>query len=228
MSDPADDDAKVRTVAAEIAATRREAVKALLREGNLAQPVLIWDPPAETLPTEQLPHLRRHWDALRGADDIPAAAAVLPEELGPAIGHAIVADIIRDGLDYRYRVYGEKVARSGGIDWTGVTGSEMAARTGLPVGTFYRAANLAVHDRRRPLFTLHTAKARERSVTWARLSLPLGETAGGTVVRMLVGAVPMDEAPLSFADIFAMNARLGFDGAATPGVLPDRPAKGPR
>jgi hypothetical protein len=228
MTGPADDDARVRALAAEIAATRREGVKALLREGDMAQPVFVWDPHPDTLPAEPLRHLRRHWDALRGADDIPAADAVLPEELGPAIGHAIVADLIRDGLDFRYRVFGEKVARAGGVDWTGVTGAEMVARTGLPVGTFYRAANLAMRDRRRPLFTLHTSKARERSVTWARLSLPLGERTGGTVVRALVGAVPMDEAPLSFADIFAMNARLGFDGAATPGVLPDRPAKGPR
>ncbi|MBI3503917.1 MAG: hypothetical protein HY059_03680 [Proteobacteria bacterium] len=224
MSGPADDDARVRAVAAEIVATRREAVKALLREGNLAQPVFIWNPPAETLPTVQLPHLRRHWDELRGDHDLPAADTVLPEGLGPAIGFAILADIERDGLDFRYRLFGEKVAQVGGVDWTGHSGAEMATRTGLPVGTFYRAANLACVERRKPLFTMHTAQARERTVTWARLALPLGETAGGRVVRMLVGAVPMEQAPLSFADIFAMNARLGIDPRGS-GVLPARPAK---
>lgn len=224
MSDTADDDAKVRTVAAEIAATRREAVKALLREGNLAQPVLIWDPPAETLPTEQLPHLRRHWDALRAGQDLPAADDLKPEDLGRAIGFSILADIERDGLDFRYRVFGEKVALAGGVDWTGHTGAEMAARTGLPIGTFYRAANLAAVERRKALFTMHTAQARERTVTWARLALPLADVPGGRVVRMLIGAVPMDQAPLSFADIFAMNARLGIDplGSAS---LPARPNK---
>jgi hypothetical protein len=224
MSDPADDDARVRMVAAEIAATRREAVKALLREGNLAQPVIIWNPPAETLPTEQLPQLRRHWDGLRGTHDLPAADAVRPEELGSAIGFAILADVERDGLDFRYRLFGEKVAHAGGVDWTGHTGAEMAARTGLPIGTFYRAANLAAVERRKPLFTLHTTQARERTVTWARLALPLADTPGGKVVRILIGAVPMDQAPLSFSDIFAMNARLGIDPRGS-AILPARPAR---
>ncbi len=224
MSDPADDDAKVRTVAAEIAATRREAVKALLREGNLAQPVLIWDPPAETLPSEQLPHLRRHWDALRAGHDVPASDDLKPEDLGRAIGYSILADIERDGLDFRYRVFGEKVALAGGVDWTGHTGAEMSARTGLPIGTFYRAANLAVVERRKPFFTMHTAQARERTVTWARLALPLADLPGGRIVRILVGAVPMDQAPLSFADIFAMNARLGIDPLGS-AALPVRPNK---
>ncbi|MBL8832565.1 MAG: hypothetical protein JNL71_09265 [Rhodospirillales bacterium] len=222
MTGPADDDARVRLVAAEIAATRREAVKALLREGNLAQPVLIWDPPAETLPTEQLPHLRRHWDALRAGNDMPAADALKPEDLGRAIGFSILADIERDGLDFRYRVFGEKVALAGGVDWTGHTGAEMAERTGMPVGTFYRAANLAAVERRKALFTMHTAQARERTITWARLALPLADAPGGQVVRMLIGAVPMDQAPLTFADIFAMNAKLGISPTGSAG-LPPRP-----
>lgn len=224
MSDPADDDAKVRMVAAEIAATRREAVKALLREGNIAQPVLIWDPPAETLPSDQLAHLRRHWDALRAGHDIPAADDLKPEDLGRAIGYSILADIERDGLDFRYRVFGEKVALAGGVDWTGHTGAEMAMRTGLPIGTFYRAANLAAVGRRRPLFTLHTSQARERTVTWARLALPLADMPGGRIVRMLVGAMPMDQAPLSFADIFAMNVRLRIDPLGS-AALPARLSK---
>lgn len=222
MTGPADDDARVRLVAAEIAATRREAVKALLREGNLAQPVLIWDPPADTLPTEQLPHLRRHWDTLRAGNDLPAADALMPEDLGRAMGFSILADIERDGLDFRYRVFGEQVALASGVDWTGHTGAEMAERTGQPVGTFYRAANLAAVERRKALFTMHTAQARERTVTWARLALPLADGPGGRVVRMLIGAVPMDQAPLSFADIFAMNAKLGIDPMGSAG-LPPRP-----
>ena len=224
MTDPADDDARVRLVAAEIAATRREAVKALLREANLAQPVFVWDPPADTLPTEHLPHLRRHWDALRDGHEMPVSDALRPEDLGRAIGYSILADIERDGLDFRYRVFGEKVAFASGVDWTGHTGAEMATRTGLPVGTFYRAANLACVERRKPLFTMHTAQARERTVTWARLALPLADRPGGRVVRMLVGAVPMDQAPLSFADIFAMNARLGMSPLGS-AALPQRPAK---
>ncbi|MBI1244451.1 MAG: PAS domain-containing protein [Alphaproteobacteria bacterium] len=223
MTGPADDDARVRALAAELAATRREGVKALLREAGLAQPAFVWDPPAETLPSEHLVHLRGHWDTLRGSADVPAADAIRPEDLGRAIGFAILADIERDGLDFRYRLFGEKVAAAGGVDWTGHTGSEMAARTGLPVGTFYRAANLAALERRRPLFTLHTAQARERTVSWARLALPLADTAGGKIVRMLVGAVPMDQAPMTFADIFAMNARLGIDRTASPAPIPPRP-----
>ncbi len=224
MTGPADDDARVRALAAELAATRREGVKALLREAGLAQPAFVWDPPAETLPSEHLSHMRRHWDALRGDADVPAADALRPEELGRAMGYAILADIERDGLDFRYRLFGEKVAQAGGVDWTGHSGSEMASRTGLPVGTFYRAANLAAIDRRRSFFTLHTTQARERTVTWARLALPLADEAGGRIVRLLVGAVPMDQAPLSFSDIFAMNARLGIDRAAAPAPLPPRPA----
>jgi hypothetical protein len=34
----------------------------------------------------------------------------------------------------------------------------------------------------------------------------------------------MDQAPLSFSDIFAMNARLGIDRTAAPDPLPPRPA----
>ncbi|MBL8805580.1 MAG: PAS domain-containing protein [Rhodospirillales bacterium] len=224
MTAPADDDARVSALAAELAATRREGVKALLREAGLAQPAFVWDPPAETLPSEHLVHMRRHWDALRGAADVPAAEALKPEDLGRAIGFSILADVERDGLDFRYRLFGEKVAAAGGVDWTGHTGAEMVARTGLPVGTFYRAANLAAIGRRRAFFTLHTTPTRERTVSWARLALPLADGAGGRIVRLLVGAVPMDQAPLSFADIFAMNARLGIDRTAMPGPLPPRPA----
>jgi hypothetical protein len=56
------------------------------------------------------------------------------------------------------------------------------------------------------------------------LALPLADVPGGRVVRMLIGAVPMDQAPLSFADIFAMNARLGIDPLGS-AVLPVRPIK---
>jgi hypothetical protein len=207
-------DARVVAIADSLASNDRAAVKALFAEHGWPQPVFVWDPPAESLPPRQLAFLRRHWDAMRAGAEVPEAAALRIEELGEAAGHFILVDLERDGLDFRYARYAEAVAKAGGNDWTGLTGAEVEARTGSPLPTFYRGCNLAVRARRRALFSLHSGPAGGRLMTWARLGLPLVDRHGGQVVRVLIGSVPMEQAPLTYADVFALGAGYRADPGA--------------
>jgi hypothetical protein len=179
---------RVRDLADEIAATRRAGVKALLREANLPQPGFVWDPSGDLLPVPVLALLRNTWDGMRGTNDVPRAALLESLELGDAALDCAFAD-----AEFRYRKIGARLAQSGGVD---------PASTGEALALLLRAVLSAAALRRKPIFMLHAAPARDgRCDSWARLTLPLVAETGAPVTGFLVAAMPMAATPVSLAAV---------------------------
>jgi len=157
-----------------------------LRHG-LRSPVTTWNPTPDSLPTSQLPFVLQYWQSLRDADGHVAPERIDPFALKPALGYILLLDVLEDGLDYRYRLYGSEIARVSGFDMTGKRTSEMV--TGPLASTFYIATYRAMLKRREPLFTWHEMPMQITINNWDRIVLPLTDT-DGRVSRIITCNMP--------------------------------------
>jgi len=153
-----------------------EPVAAPFLKLGLRAPVVTWDPQPEDLPTKQLPFLLRYWQSLRDANGCVAPGQIDPFALKPVLGHVLLIDVLEDGADFRYRLYGSEVARVAGFDMTGKRTSEMA--TGPLASGFYLAGYRALLVRRQPLFTWHEMPMQITINSWERIVLPLTDESG--------------------------------------------------
>jgi hypothetical protein len=161
-------------------------VEGLLTAHGLAPPTVRWDPGPADLPRAPLPFLLDYWRERRGPFGMPPVEMVDPFALRPALGYLLLLDVIEDGWDFRYRLYGSEIARHSKRDYTGLRTSDIAF-TG--VSRFYLACYRAVLMRPVPLFTENAAPASVSVASWHRLILPLADDAG-RVIRFLVGNIP--------------------------------------
>lgn len=157
-----------------------------LRHG-LRAPVATWNPPPDGLPTSQLPFVLKYWHSLRDAAGHVAPEKIDPFALKPALGYILLLDVLNDGDDYRYRLYGSEIARVSGFDMTGKRTSEMV--TGPLASTFYIATYRAMLKRREPLFTWHEMPMQITINNWDRIVLPLTD-ADGRVSRIITCNMP--------------------------------------
>lgn len=157
-----------------------------LRHG-LQPPVVQWNPRAEDLPTTQLPFVLNLWLSLRDADGRVTPEQIDPFKLKPALGYILLIDVLDDGEDFRYRLYGSEVARVAGFDMTGKRTSEIV--TGSLASTFYIAGYRALLRRPMPLFTWHEMPMQITINSWDRIVLPLSD-AQGRITRILTCNMP--------------------------------------
>lgn len=147
------------------------------------------DPEEDDLPTEMLRQVLRHWRSLPMAGGIPDRIKVAPEDLRPALGYLMLVDVLPGPGDFRYALYGTKIAEVSGFDMTGKSVWEVAT-TGA-IQRFFAACYEAAVALRRPLYTVHQAPPSITVSHWHRLILPLG--CEGEVRRFLVCNVPMHD-----------------------------------
>ncbi|MCW0233851.1 MAG: hypothetical protein OJJ21_09660 [Ferrovibrio sp.] len=157
-----------------------------LRHG-LRPPVATWNPRAEDLPTLQLPFVLNLWLSLRDAGGRVAPGQIDPFALKPALGYILLIDVLEDGEDFRYRLYGSEVARVAGFDMTGKRTSQMV--TGSLASTFYIAGYRALLRRPEPLFTWHEMPMQITINSWDRIVLPLTGS-DGRISRILTCNMP--------------------------------------
>jgi hypothetical protein len=151
-------------------------------------PTILWCPPLARLAAPQLRFLMEYWGDLAGARPMPQTRQIDAVEMRPALGHVNLLDVIEQGRDFRYRVFGSAIAAVAGFDMTGRHASALRARS--EVVEFALAIYRAVVERREPLLTEHGPPSTVSSVAWHSLILPLAD-AGGAVARLLAGAVPV-------------------------------------
>jgi hypothetical protein len=151
-------------------------------------PSIVWRPPLARLTAPQLRFLREYWGDLAGARPMPQTRDIDAVEMRPALGYISLLDVVENGRDFRYRVFGSAIAAVTGFDMTGRPASALKART--EVVEFALAIYRAVVERREPLLTEHGPPSTVSSVAWHSLVLPLAD-AGGAVARLLAGAVPV-------------------------------------
>ena len=150
-------------------------------------PLVLWSPTIEALPLDPLRFLLTHWNEARGGATMPPVAAIDPVALKPVLGNIIILDVLEDGADFRFRLFGTQVAEAARFDWTGSTVDEMRRTLKGPGPAFYLAVYRALLRRREPVFTLNPAMAVFKDRFWARLVLPHGDATKNRVERILVG-----------------------------------------
>ncbi len=152
-------------------------------------PTVFWEPTAADVAHPELRFLLVYWNALRGDQDLPRHTQIDPLDMQDALGFIMLLDVMDDGRDFRYRLYGSKVADRSRIDMTGKLLSEFEIAP-LTRG-FFIAGYRAVINRRLPLLTEHHHTPDIAITSTTRLVLPLAD-GGGAVSRMLVGNMPGD------------------------------------
>ena len=145
-----------------------------------------WSPGREDLDEEILRLLHAYWNHLPRGPAAPLARAVSPGQMKAALGFVMLLEAVRDGRDYRYRVYGSAIAARSGFDATGKTVSECPT---APLAEFFVASYRACRARKAPLFIRHAPPVLVHVVSWDRLILPLDD-GRGEIGRLLVGNVP--------------------------------------
>lgn len=143
---------------------------------------LIWSPTSAVTDHDVLRFLIGYWDDLRGEATLPLASAVTPFDLKPALGHIVLIDVLDDGWNGRFRVYGTKVAETYGRDMTGRLLSDIDG--GNYVSIFFRSLYRAACLRQASYYSHHFPPAHVAVESWQRLALPLAGP-DGKVCRFL-------------------------------------------
>ena len=120
------------------------------------------------------------WDVRRGSRAMPARRDFPVEDLRPWLGRLALIDVVDDGTDFFYRLYGSGLAERYGMDLTGKRLSEISPGIQLEVSSgYYQCFSEA-----RPVFSNLRYADRDVFWEWQRLLLPL--SADGTSVTMIM------------------------------------------
>ena len=147
---------------------------------------LIRNPRENDLPLKHLRTVMRFWRKLPQIDGVPNVVKIDPEQLISVLGYLMLVDIGGEA-DFRYSLYGTKIARVSGFDLTGKCVWEDATTSSTQ--TFLAACYLAARQLKNPIYLVHKPSHSITVSHWHRLILPLG--LGGDIKRFLVCSVPI-------------------------------------
>jgi hypothetical protein len=146
--------------------------------------------PAETdLPAEELRLTLRYWQDLPRVGGVADIVKIDPYRLRRALGYLMLIDSGPGPYDFRYALYGSKIAEVAGFDMTGRTVWDIA--TTSAVQTFFAACYRALRDHPGALYTVHKAPPQITASHWHRVILPLGRA--GETRRFLVCNTPIQD-----------------------------------
>lgn len=183
----------IERAARALAAGDSAPLNAALIAHGMAAPDILWNPTPADLPDRRLRELLGYWRRLRPADGLPGLADVDPVAMGDAVGYVMLLEALPDG-DFRYRLFGSRIAERAGFDMTGRRTSEVLPTDpamSLFFGVVYRAATA----RRAPVHTRHVPPSHIPVVDWCRLVLPLAGPSGR--IDFLVGNIPGEPRPIA-------------------------------
>ena len=180
-------DAVLEALTANVLEGDDAAIAAFFTARDADPSIVAWSPPVDHIGECELRFLMQFWHERRSPGGLLPPIAIDPLALRPALGFIMLLDVIDDGADFRYSLYGSLIAERTGFDWTGRTLSDMTARSFT--GLFYAAVYRAVMRRGEPIYTKSWSPTHVAATGWSRLVLPVGRS-GGAVERFLVGNVP--------------------------------------
>lgn len=166
---------------------RFDDVYAFFAANAVDRPVVAWSPTPETIGHSGLIQLLNYWREKRGERPAPRPSEIDPLEMRFILGYAMLLEVLDDGADFRYRLFGSGIAERFGAEMTGKRLSDM--QSGEYIFSFFAAGYQAVVARGEPMFTEHYPSLRSEVSNWKRLILPL-QNAEGRTVRLLVGQIP--------------------------------------
>lgn len=121
------------------------------------------------------------WRAKRGARATPTRADINTIELRPWLGNLMLLEVIDNGADMLYRVYGSALADYFGRDLTGRKLSSLPPQVSAVVSSEYRQAIVDP----KPLTVTHRRSVQHARIPISKLILPLGAPAA--IQHLLVG-----------------------------------------
>ncbi len=162
--------------------------RALFRLDGLPEPELCWSPAPDALGCEEFALLLEYWNSLKGGAQAVSINQIDPIMMKENLGYLLLLDVIESGQDFRYRVYGSKIADLKGVDHTGKLLSDAVTDTNSAL--FLIACYRAVVRRSLPLFNRYAvASPTSQTSEWRRLILPLADD-HGAISRLLIGCRP--------------------------------------
>jgi hypothetical protein len=154
---------------------------------------LVLAPDRDTLALKEHRAVLDFWLALPQVQGVADVVKIDPHALRPVLGYLMLVDVVGKGPnDFRYALYGSKIAAVSGFDMTGKTIWDVATTSAIKM--LFVACYRAVRELRRPLYTVHKAPPNITTSHWHRLILPLGQ--GGEVKRFLVCNTPIQDGRL--------------------------------
>jgi len=150
-------------------------------------PTVKWRPTPDDMEQQPLKFTLEQWsEAATGG--LPTTRFVDPLALVPALGYLLLVDVVDDGLDFAYRLFGSRISAVSGFDMTRKKLSEH------PVSDYIREFSMALYSavrlRREPVWSSYGPAMATTTTSWDRVILPLVDEAG-TVCRFLVAIVPI-------------------------------------
>lgn len=181
----------LNAAAVDLSGGDQRALDQLFRGDGNHPPKVIWEPSLDDLPRDGLRFLLTHWQGMAKEGGLPLVDDLDPIDLRPALGNIMLVDVLDDGRDFRYRLYGSAIAFISSGD---KTGQSVIDFEGIPAQFFY-VVYRATLIRQCPVYTHHFPTGTANFRRWHRLLLPLVDKSG-SVVRFLVGsyADPKSEA----------------------------------
>ncbi|HUC61081.1 MAG TPA: PAS domain-containing protein [Alphaproteobacteria bacterium] len=137
-----------------------------------------WDRPP---PTPLLRSVLAYWDSRRGAKPMPARADLDPLHIPNLLPRIMLFDVLRDPLDFRYRLIGTGVCERLERDTTGLKMSDLPQKS-APSAVFRFAA--AICAERRPGWTRLPYIGPDRFIRYA-VSVGAPLASDGETVDML-------------------------------------------
>ena len=154
---------------------------------GIASPTHHWRPSEELAPTTELRTLLNYWETLRHGDRLPPQADFDVLAVPCVFGFLMLLDVVNNGEDFYYRVYGTWIAQGTGFDMTGKRLSSVPTVSSL--AAYFMASYRAVVQQRASLLAFHQPPPGQPIRRWARLILPMVD-AEDRVSRLLVGNMP--------------------------------------
>jgi hypothetical protein len=179
-----------------IISDERDKVAEFFAREEMDPPTFVWNPDPETFPHPLMKHFLATWQQMPHAPDrpIPLAKDFDVFAFRSAIGHMMYLDVIDGGRDFRYRVYGSRIAQFSGFD---LTGKNLGKSDAPSISRdFMLACYKALVRRQEPLFTQHKSPRDFLVATWSRILVPLVDESGATT-RLLGVNIPSGKEPLN-------------------------------
>jgi len=131
-----------------------------------------------------------NWYFEHASGGLPSCEWIDPVELRPFLGFLLILDVLSAEKDYRYRLYGSRIAKRVGFDCTGKTLRQLSELRPSAAQLFHLTYD-AVCRCKKALFTEHVPRGLAEVSMWRRLVLPFSGTPDGDgVTRLLVLNVP--------------------------------------
>ena len=138
----------------------------------------------ELVNSDRLSRLFRIWKEIRGPQGLPSRADLSPERLGFILGQITIVDILRDPINFRYRLIGTRLEEAGRRGDQGKTLDQVepASYRDMITKSFRQ-----VVDFKPPLCQHVSYLQNQNLVSYEQLILPFSHTGAG--VEVLVEAL---------------------------------------